>query len=132
VAHYGLPAAGIILLAILKQRQTFKTAQWSRAQVWQQLSILVGEIQMGTIVQPGDPNYALFSKATQTIQRCLDTVRFNEIIPTPEMRSGQLANHAEANWALRLSPDIWNLDFEVWENLSVHPFFSDIDAPVQV
>lgn len=77
---------------------------------------------MGTIVRIGDPNYALFSKATQTIQRFLSTVGSNELMPVSEIQSGLSPNHAEDDWALQLDPDMWNLDSELWENLSGHPF----------
>lgn len=86
---------------------------------------------MGTIVQPGDPNYALFFRATQTIQKVLVAVGFNNTMDVFEGHNTQVNYQAEADWALQLDHDMWNLDSEVWENLSGHPFLVDVDQSIQ-
>ncbi|KAJ5348388.1 uncharacterized protein N7506_001641 [Penicillium brevicompactum] len=73
VAHYGLPAAGMMVIAMLGQRNTPMPAGMSRTRVLQDMSLYVAEIQRGTIVNTGDPIYVLLSKATETIQRLLDS-----------------------------------------------------------
>ncbi|KAH8423082.1 fungal specific transcription factor domain-containing protein [Aspergillus melleus] len=67
IAHYGLPAAGIVLLAMLKQQSTPLPLGKSRTRILQDLSIFVAEIQIGAIVREADPIYGLITKATQTI-----------------------------------------------------------------
>ncbi|KZF19088.1 hypothetical protein L228DRAFT_257174 [Xylona heveae TC161] len=118
VAHYGLPAAGIILLAMLKQRNTPSTAKMWQSRVLQNLSVLVAEIQIGTLIKPGEPNYALFSKATHTIQKFLDSVHSTLAKETTPL------NYGNDDWTTYLTQD-----FEVgfWQNLAEHPSLLTLD-----
>ncbi|CAG7924654.1 unnamed protein product [Penicillium olsonii] len=108
VAYYGLPAAGMMLLAMLKQ----KMPRAHRTRSLQDLSVFVAEVQIGTIVRAGDPNYALLSKATRTIQRFLDTTRSDALVEPV----GQ-----EDEWAALLSQDLWDFEAGFWQSLADHP-----------
>ncbi|EKV07324.1 ATP adenylyltransferase, C-terminal [Penicillium digitatum] len=113
VAYYGLPAAGIMLLAMLKQHMP----RAHRTRSLQDLSVFVAEVQIGTIVKPGDPNYPLLSKATRTIQRFLDSTHSDPAHSLPEM-AGLEGNE---EWTSLLSQDLWDFEAGFWQNLADHP-----------
>lgn len=102
-----------MLLAMLKQRMPRE----HRTRSLQDLSVFVAEVQIGTIVKAGDPNYPLLSKATKTIQRFLDSSHSDREQPVPE-----LAGH-EGNdeWAALLSQDLWEFESGFWQSLADHP-----------
>ncbi|KAJ5130432.1 uncharacterized protein N7515_006471 [Penicillium bovifimosum] len=113
VAYYGLPAAGILLLAMLKQHMP----RMQRTRSLQDLSVFVAEVQIGTIVRAGDPNYALLSKATRTIQRFLDSTHSDTAQPVAEV-AGQ---EGTDEWATLLSLDLWDFEAGFWQSLADHP-----------
>ncbi|KAJ5239473.1 hypothetical protein N7468_004092 [Penicillium chermesinum] len=124
VAYYGLPAAGIILLALLKQHSLTPQGV-SRTKILQDLSVFVAEVQIGTIVQPGDPNYALLSKAAQTIQRFLDSIHSDsvQVQTVPERDEGS------DDWTALLSQDLWDFEAGFWQSLADHPALL-VDSPL--
>lgn len=83
----------------------------------------MAEVQIGTIVKPGDPNYALLSKATATIQRFLDSFH-SDIVPVTE------PGHEDGNddWAALLSQDLWDFEAGFWQSLAVHPSLLAVDT----
>lgn len=92
---------------MLRQRDVSNTMPVSWTRILQNLSIFVAEVEVGTFVRPGDPSYALLSKATLSIRRFLDS-KHNEVIP-------QVGSQ---DWAALLSHDSWDFEFPFWENLS--------------
>lgn len=72
VAYYGLSAAGLISITFVNRSFATENLQTSMSRVFQDLSILVGEIERGTLVYIDSPNYALLARATQTIKSLLD------------------------------------------------------------
>ncbi|KAJ5582467.1 hypothetical protein N7535_001087 [Penicillium sp. DV-2018c] len=113
VAYYGLPAAGIMLLAMLKQHMP----RTQRTRSLQDLSVFVAEVQIGTIVRAGDPNYALLSKATRTIQRFLDSTHSDAAQPVAESAGQEGCDE----WATLLSLDLWDFEAGFWQSLADHP-----------
>ena len=101
--------------------------QSSQVRVWQDLNILVAEIQRGTIVRLGEPNYPLLSKATQTIQVFLESINWCGELQDSERVVGQSAALDAVDWFPHLNPDPWNLEIAFWENLAEHPFLSSAD-----
>ncbi|KAJ5601544.1 ATP adenylyltransferase C-terminal [Penicillium lagena] len=138
VAHYGLPAAGIILLSMLNLHSMSQSGI-SRTKTLQGLSVFVAEVQIGTIVRPGDPNYALLSKATQTIQRFLDSFQSD---PTPHQQHQKQYQHsyprdvaphhdeASDDWAAFLEQDTWDFEAGFWQSLADHPSLLAMDPTV--
>lgn len=102
-----------MLLAMLKQHMP----RAHRTRSLQDLSVFVAEVQVGTIVKPGDPNFALLSKATRTIQRFLDSTHSDPAQPLPEV-AGVEGND---EWAALLSQDLWDFEAGFWESLADHP-----------
>ncbi|KAI2904343.1 hypothetical protein CBS63078_892 [Aspergillus niger] len=129
VAYHCLPAAGILLLALLNERATPSMPRITRPRTLQHLTILAAEIQAGSIIRPQEPNYELMSKAMQTIQSFLDSVTSEPMRAVPAMtpRSPNLIEWSSF-------PYQQSLDFEIgfWESLADHPllsFQSGIMAP---
>ncbi|KAJ5429654.1 hypothetical protein N7491_006670 [Penicillium cf. griseofulvum] len=118
IAHYGLPAAGIILLSMLKQHRTLTEGRSSWSKTILNLGIFVAQVQVGSIVRRGDPNYALISKATQTIERFLDSIH-SEGIHTPTQLPSHLGENGD--WAAFFSQDLCDFETDFWENLAYHP-----------
>ncbi|KAJ9220365.1 hypothetical protein DTO169C6_7254 [Paecilomyces variotii] len=126
IAHYGLPAAGIVLLAMLKQRNMPMPDGTSRSKKLQDLSIFVAEIQRGSIVGKGDPLYVLLSKATQTIQKLLESF-YSEIDRVPAAK-GVIDEQNLDDWATMFSQDLWDFETGFWQSLAYHPSLGLTDS----
>lgn len=119
IAHYGLPAAGIIIMAMLNQHPTPPCLRISRSRVLQDLAVLVAEVERGTVVKAEDPNYAILSKATQIIQRFLDFIHSEQSIEAaPPQLSEPL--QPDAPWGQQLGQDLES-EFSFWQGIADHP-----------
>ncbi|KAL4962740.1 uncharacterized protein BDV14DRAFT_202560 [Aspergillus stella-maris] len=88
IAYYALPAAGILLLAMLRRWSVCTAAQQqqhpiSRPHAIHHLTILAAELEAGSIIQPREPNYNLLCKAMHTIQSFLDFVATDAVQGVP-------------------------------------------------
>lgn len=113
---------------MLKQRHTLNEARSSWSKTLLNLGIFVAQVQIGSIVRRGDPNYALISKATQTIERFLDSVH-REGVQNPTQ---ELSHPGEnGDWAAFFSQDLCDFETDFWENLADHPSLlaSEHDLP---
>ncbi|KAL7815928.1 hypothetical protein V8C44DRAFT_323393 [Trichoderma aethiopicum] len=120
VAQYGLPAAGIISLALLNSTAP-DSRQFSRSKMIQALSVLVAEITIGSWIQPGEPNFALFSQATRTIQSLLDSLTALKV-PSGASDSQQLlGTDGTDNWDPYINSQSWELEMDFWASLAEHP-----------
>lgn len=132
VAHYGLPAAGIISLAMLRSpSQPGINDKFPEQKVIQDLGVLVAEIQVGGLVQAGEPNYALLHRAAGTIQSILKTFHATkrtsrttggerdseDPVTTPEIGETSDANAFNSF----IQTESWGNEYEFWENLAAHP-----------
>ncbi|KAH7029784.1 uncharacterized protein B0I36DRAFT_205915, partial [Microdochium trichocladiopsis] len=88
VTYYGLPAVGILLLAIIRRHKSAPTTTTmndatqpapappvNQSKVLRLLIVLVAELETGTLAKPDEPNYGLVSTATETIQGFLNSVQ---------------------------------------------------------
>ncbi|KIL85386.1 hypothetical protein FAVG1_11342 [Fusarium avenaceum] len=113
VAQYGLPAAGMISLALLNA-VAGETMSHSRSKMIQALCTLVVEITTGAWIQAGEPNFALFARATRTIQSLLDSLL--------AARSPQsFSQDADAAWNPYANSQLWEFELDFWANLAEHP-----------
>lgn len=130
MAYYGLAAAGIICLSLLKQSPIANDSGISKAQMIQDLNVLVAVVETGVFLHPIDPNYALLSRATLTIKSLLRRLLTRDIRQQPTVTETDtlLQNPSD------ITPGTWNLwdnqhlqDFEVdfWLNLAEHPFLTE-------
>ncbi|KAJ0116896.1 hypothetical protein J7T55_003310 [Diaporthe amygdali] len=117
VAQYGLPAAGVISLALLKATASDMLLH-SRSKMIQDLSVLVAEIKTGAWIQAGEPNFALFTRATRTIQALLDSL----LAARPVTAATQTSRNEQAEiWEPYTNHQVWDFEMEFWSNLAEHP-----------
>ncbi|KAJ4256028.1 hypothetical protein NW762_009102 [Fusarium torreyae] len=121
VAQYGLPAAGIISLSLLNLPANDDWAG-QRAKCVQDLNILVAKLKVGAIVRAGEANFALFSRATRTMQSLLNSLADGTSFGTQQTQT-QDSNNAYLASDLNLFANFEPWDFEVdfWANLADHP-----------
>ena len=127
VIFHGLPASGIILLAILGQRNPQNLGGLSRVRVLQNLRILVAEIRIGVLSHPREPNFALLSRAAQTIENFLDSEERHDHHSSNQINSHQDAPGQLGPWASNMNLEAWDFDLGFWENLAEHPFLASMD-----
>lgn len=120
VAQYGLPAAGVISLALLAHPVSTALEPFSRTKMVQDLSVLVAEIRTGAVIQGGEPNFALFTRATQTIQSLLDSLMVWRSPGAPANVQPSLGLNEVEDWGV-LGMDPWEFEFGFWANLAEHP-----------
>lgn len=132
VAYYGLSAAGFICLTLVNQSSTTEIPDISVSKVFQDLSILVGEIERGTLVYIDSPNYALLARASQTIKSLLDRILtpLQSVAAMPGNQSALLlgsetmATLEDGNWGLWDNSNYQEFEINFWDNLAGHPFLN--------
>lgn len=87
----------------------------------QNLSALVAEITIGAWIQAGEPNFALFTRATRTIQSLLDSLT----AWTPQV--GLYSSHQNqdtgltADWNTFINSQPLEFEMDFWASLAEHP-----------
>ncbi|VUC28933.1 unnamed protein product [Clonostachys rosea] len=122
VAQYGLPAAGIISLALLESPQYDDLSGLRRARYIQDLSVLVAALKVGAIVRAGEANFALFSRATRTMQSLLDSLT-EGVPPETQQTHGDESNSFNPTHEPNLfaNLNVWDFEMDFWANLADHP-----------
>ncbi|KAE8148251.1 hypothetical protein BDV25DRAFT_141966 [Aspergillus avenaceus] len=115
VVYYGLSAAGLISLTLANQSYTSTT---DMPRVFRDLSILVGEVECGTLVYVDSPNYALLSQATQTIKSLLDRM----VLPFSASHNMPILN--DGGWGLWDDSSFQDFEINFWHTLAEHPFLN--------
>ncbi|KAL2703509.1 hypothetical protein AAEP93_004580 [Penicillium crustosum] len=120
VAQYGLPAAGIVSLALLHPISA-DCRPFPRSKMLQDLSTLVAEISIGAWIQAGEPNFALFTRATQTIRSLLDSLTawkpHTEFCSSHQNETTDLTE----DWNAFIDSQPWEFEMDFWANLAEHP-----------
>ncbi|KAJ5420624.1 hypothetical protein N7465_003143 [Penicillium sp. CMV-2018d] len=135
VVYYGLSAAGLISLTLANQSCTNELLQTDMPKVFRDLSILVGEVESGTLVYVDSPNYDLLCQATQTIKSLLSRMICpSHISHNMESTSGNqglghagsedMANWTGENWALWDDSGFYDFEMNFWHGLAAHPFLN--------
>lgn len=132
MAFYGLPAAGIISLALLNTSASSTLGQNVWAEIVQKLCVLVTEIRLGAVVRPGEPNYELFTQAMRTMQNLLDITmtgqRFPNLVESgPDHVQQSAVNTQDDGWIQWLNAEPWEFELDFWTNLAEHPSLSGVD-----
>ncbi|RFN46915.1 taurine catabolism dioxygenase taud/tfda [Fusarium flagelliforme] len=133
VAYYGLSAAGVICLRLVNQSSSLTFPQANISKVFQDLSILVAEIERGTLVYVDSPNYALLARATQIIKSLLDRVISSSFktgtIVEPQQQTAENAEQWSAlndtNLGLWDNSGLQDFETNFWLNLADHPFLAE-------
>lgn len=95
--------------------------------VFQDLSVLVAQVETGALVDVHDPNYALLSGATQTLKtllkRMFSGTPANKPYDAQVSNAGLISNEAqnEQDWIPWNSDEAWDFEMEFWNNLAEHP-----------
>ncbi|KAI9155081.1 Notoamide biosynthesis cluster protein O' [Paramyrothecium foliicola] len=114
VAHFGLPAAGIVSLALLN---TFASlGDTARIKMLQNLTILHAEITIGSWIQAGDANFSLFERATDTIKILLDSK-----VPWSSAAEQTPQISVVEQWDPYSGLQPWDFEIDFWANLAEHP-----------
>ncbi|KAH6879435.1 fungal transcriptional regulatory protein, partial [Thelonectria olida] len=126
VAYYGLSAAGVMYLWLLSQSPETRNYRINRAKVTQNLSVLVLEIETGTLVQTDDSNYGLLMGASQTIGNMLDRLLHDGIAPQtvggPYQNASLLGLQSQIGWNPWDGATWQDFETDFWLNLAEHPF----------
>lgn len=87
----------------------------------QDLSTLVAEISIGAWIQAGEPNFALFTRATQTIRSLLDSLTawkpHTELCSSYQNETTDLTE----DWNAFIDSQPWEFEMDFWANLAEHP-----------
>lgn len=105
------------MLSILKQRSLYLNSEASITKAFRDLNVFVAGIQKGSIVSKGDPIYALLSKATETIQKLLDSFHSGFAKDGPETMS--FDKNGIDDWTV--GQDLYDFETGFWESLADHP-----------
>lgn len=124
VSNYGLRAAGMVSLSLLRSRRASMSRQLGDKTI-QNLCVLVSEIQGGGFVSEGEPNFDLLNRAASSIQRLLTQFLRQWSTPTLQPDSQRQDEQPEQGHfplldaTLPLHP--WETDIDFWELLAEHP-----------
>ncbi|KAK4905787.1 hypothetical protein LTR49_024962 [Elasticomyces elasticus] len=129
VAHYGLPAAGIISLSLLQPLPSTYRGAIPIHKMVQNLGVFVAEVQGEGFVRTSDPDYALLHRAAHTIDRLLATLLCGTLRKTAIGDLTSAAAHVPASnnidelpqWNLPASGDSLGYEFDFWRMLGEHP-----------
>ncbi|GLB11588.1 hypothetical protein AtubIFM57258_008458 [Aspergillus tubingensis] len=130
VAYYGLSAAGMICLTLVKRSFAIQSFTTSFSKIFQELSILAAEIERGTLVYIDSPNYALLARATQTIKAILDRMMTPSSDNTMVASDNQIEHPAaseqretldDGSWWLWDNTNLQEFELSFWHNLAGHP-----------
>ncbi|KAH7232163.1 uncharacterized protein BKA55DRAFT_580757 [Fusarium redolens] len=120
LAHYGLPAIGIIMIAMLRGRNLCDALQ--DAQTIRDLGIVVTEVDLGTIVRPMESNYALLSRAVDTIKKFLIRFHAQDRQAGLPQSTGISATIPDDNiWDFQSHLEPWDFEINFWDTLAEHP-----------
>ena len=140
VAYYALPAAGIICMCLLSGSLSMTTsANLSMADVFQNLNVLVAEVDSGAFARPEHPNYVLLSDAVCTIKHVLSKVLSRDSSRQSPVKSNIDAGNNNIDplqafsvdeWVPWDNQDSWDFETDFWRNLAEHPILAGVDTRV--
>lgn len=102
---------------MLRQQRESHCPRVPRGRVLEDLTVLAAEVERGTLVRPEEPNYALLSKATQTIQRFFKVIHSEDRIDTAVQEQAPLE---DGPWLAQLGQDSWDFEIGFWQGLVDH------------
>ncbi|RSL68611.1 hypothetical protein CEP54_002641 [Fusarium duplospermum] len=126
VAYYGLAAAGALCLWLLNESPETRNSGVSRSKVFRHPSVLVAEVEAGTLVEADDSNYKLLVSASKTISTLLDQILQGTIgrqrrdgdVFDPSLLAG-IRNQTE--WSPWDNAALQEFELDFWMNLAGHP-----------
>lgn len=90
------------------------------------LGIVALGVDLGTIVRPSEPNYALISSATSTIRKVLAGLQSRDREASPAMGANTPHSLPQFDsWVPQAQLEPWGFEFSFWQNLAEHPSIFD-------
>jgi hypothetical protein len=95
--------------------------------VFQDLSVLVAEVEMGALIEFQDPNYPLLSGATRTIKTLLNRLISSRMTQGsanqlgPAIPSGSITVQGEEDYIPWTNNGNWDFEMDFWNDLAEHP-----------
>lgn len=112
-------------MSLIRQHRKGTNSWATQTHTLRNLSVFVAEIELGTIIRPGDPNYKLLIKATRIIRGFLDSPNSGE-----DQLYDKLGFSSSALDSIEFDPHIGidSLDFEFgfWQDIADLTSFRDI------
>jgi hypothetical protein len=92
------------------------------AQTIRDLGIVVTEVDLGTIVRPMESNYALLSRAVDTIKKFLIRFHAQDRQAGLPQSTGISATIPDDNiWDFQSHLEPWDFEINFWDTLAEHP-----------
>lgn len=110
---------------MLRQQRDSNCPRVPKAKVLEDLTVLAAEVERGTVVRREEPNYALLSKATQTIQRFLNCIHCEE--KSNMAAQQQMAFPCDNDWLAQWDHDSRDFDIDFWEGLVDNSSLFNVD-----
>lgn len=107
------------MIAMLRRRTLCDALQDS--QVIRDLGIVVTQVELGTVVQPMEPNYALLSRATDTIKKFLIRFHSQDRQAGPQGQNIPQTMPEGSFWDLQSHLEPWDFEINFWDSLAEHP-----------
>ncbi|KAF4411569.1 hypothetical protein CFRS1_v006450 [Colletotrichum fructicola] len=146
VSYFGLASAGTICLSLLQPSFLAEQHVSVQFKIFQNLAILVAEVESGTLVAPEDANYALLASATQTITSVLQSLlpgrgeqqqqerRHQNCEASPrDLEPQSLTEELHEPWSPWRHSGYQDFELDFWNTLAEHPsLVGDESYPSQV
>lgn len=110
------------MIAMMKKRMP-ETPQ--DAKVVRDLGVVVTLVELGTIVRDSEPNYALLSKATNTIKKFLDRLYVRDVHVGAEATIVSEGFSPIDLWNMQSQLEPWDFEANFWDRLAEHPCLFD-------
>lgn len=133
IIYYGVPAAGILCLALLHHPDYFAEERCSLTTIVQNLSVFVSGIEIGALVQFEFANFELLSKAAQTVKSVLRRVLSQHDLGSAhdqkqKVHAPEIPELNSEEWVPWSEQGNWDFEIDFWSNLAEHPFLADPDS----
>lgn len=134
MVYYGLAAAGALCLWLLNDSPETRKFSIRRSKVLQNLSVLVAEIEVGSLVEADDSNYKLLISASHTISNLLDQLLHETVGIQKEngnfFEPPLLADMGnQPVWSPWDNAALQEFEMDFWLNLAGHPSLTGAENP---
>lgn len=137
VVYYGLSAAGVLCLTLLRPSFSFSEAQIDASHVLRDLSVFTAVLEQGSLVSSDDANYALLAGATEAIKIVLNRREtHNHHITGNSLQETEEASNLCSTASVGDSWDPWQFNYfhdlqnPFWQSIADGDF--DLDSVLEV